>query len=266
ISIGDKVMKEIDATVDGIFIRNRSQAIESLISKALGENKIAVILAGGKDKNMKMGGIYKSLLKVGSETIIESSIRKLREEGFKTIYIVAGRNVLTEIVNIIGDGEEYGVKINLIDEKDPQGDANSLKMLRGKIKTTFLVVFSDVIFSKISLSRLWSSHLKLRGIATLAVCSSPCDTREVGTVNMEGSMITQFNEKPLKAESSLFWTGIFVAEPEIISYGGLRLGRDLFPLLAEKGFLYGHIISDGWYHIHDRRDYEKVKKGFIHRK
>lgn len=259
ITLNEKILNEIDTIIDGIYIRNRSQAIETLINKALGENKVAVILAGGKDEKIKINGTYKPLLKIKNETIIESAIKKLREDGFKTIYIIAGRSVLTEIINIIGDGSEYGVKINIIDEKEPKGDANSLKLLRGKIKATFLAVNSDIIFKKVNLKKLWNSHLRQKGITTLLICSSPYNMKNVGTVKMEGNKIIDFNEKPLKAESNLFWFGIFVAEPEIINYDGLNLGNDVFPQLAKKGFLYGHIVGEEYLHIHTNNDLKRIE-------
>jgi mannose-1-phosphate guanylyltransferase len=203
--------------------------------------------------------VYKSLLKIKGKTIIESAIKKLRENSFKTIYIIAGRSVLTEIINTIGDGSDYGVKINIIDEKEPRGDANSLKLLRGKVKTTFLVVNADIIFNNINLEKIWNSHLRQKGIATLVICSSPFNTSIVGTVKMEGNKIIEFSEKPLRAESNLFWCGIFVAEPEIINYNGLKFGKDVFPELAKKGFLYGHIIGEEYIHIHTKDDLKKIE-------
>jgi len=259
ITINEKILSDVDSMIDGIYIRNRSQAIETLIDKALGENKVAVILAGGRDEKIKINGVYKPLLKIKNDTIIESAIKKLREEGFRTIYIIAGRSVLTEIIKVIGDGSEYGVKINLIDEKEPRGDANSLKLVMDKIKTTFLVVNADIIFNKIDLKKLWKNHLMQKGIATLLICSSPYNMRNVGTVKMEGNKIIEFDEKPLKTESNLFWFGIFVAEPEIINYDGLSLGIDVFPKLAKKDFLYGHIIGEEYLHIHEKADLKRIE-------
>ncbi len=51
ISISQDVAKEVDNRIDGTHIRNRSHAIESLLSESLqlSSIKTAVILAGGKD-------------------------------------------------------------------------------------------------------------------------------------------------------------------------------------------------------------------------
>ena len=40
ITLDEKILKNIDSIVDRIYIRNRSQAVEFLIKKTLGENKI----------------------------------------------------------------------------------------------------------------------------------------------------------------------------------------------------------------------------------
>ena len=39
ITVDEKILKNADSIIDGIFIRNRSQAIEFLIKKSLGEDK-----------------------------------------------------------------------------------------------------------------------------------------------------------------------------------------------------------------------------------
>ena len=57
ITLDEKILKNIDPVIDRIYIRNRSQAIEFLIGKTLGENKTAVVLATGPAKNLKIGNL-----------------------------------------------------------------------------------------------------------------------------------------------------------------------------------------------------------------
>lgn len=259
ITLNEKILKDVDSIIDNMYIRNRSQAIEFLVSKALGENKVAVIVAGGEDKRIKINGTYKPVLKIKGKTIIELAIKKLRENDFKTVYIIAGRSVLTEIIKIIGDGSQYGVKINFIEDKETRGDANSLKFLRGKIKTTFLVVNSDIVFNNVDLKKLWNVHLKQKGIATILVCSSPYNMRNVGIVKMEGNKIIEFNEKPSRAESNLFSAGIYVMEPEIIEYNGFGLGKDIFPTIAKKDLLYGYITGEKFLRVREKADVKIIE-------
>jgi len=259
ITMNEKTIKEVDSMVNGISIRNRSQAIEFLVNKSLGENKVAVILAGGSEKNIKIDGQFKPTLKIGDTTVIEYGIRKLRESGFKDIFIIARRSVLTKIFKIIGNGENYGVNVEFIEEKKTSGSAESLRLLKGKIKKTFLVVYCDIIFHEISLKRLWREHVKQKSITTLLISSSTITRNEVGMVKMEGDKIVEFVEKPKKPESYVFFSGIFVSDPEILEYGGSSLEKDVFPELVERGLISGHLSSKKYLHLDEKNDIGKIE-------
>ena len=58
ITIDDNLLKEIDNTIDNVYVRNRSQAIEYLVTNALKEEKIAVILAGGEIERLRVNGEF----------------------------------------------------------------------------------------------------------------------------------------------------------------------------------------------------------------
>ncbi|NCO96933.1 MAG: hypothetical protein COY38_02205 [Candidatus Aenigmarchaeota archaeon CG_4_10_14_0_8_um_filter_37_24] len=260
ITINEKTLKEIDSLVNGISIRNRSQAIEFLAEKTLGENKPAVILAGGSEKKLKIfNGEYKPTVKIKDSTIVEIAIKKLRESGFRNIFIIAQRPILTRIFKIIGNGSNYGVKIEFIEEKETVGSADSLRLLKGQIKKSFLVVYCDVIFDQINVNELWKEHTRQKSIATLLIASTPNIKSDVGVVKMEGNRIVEFMEKPSKAESNVFFSGIFIAEPEIFEFSGCSLEKDVFPKLVKKDLLNGHLSSKEYLHIHNKEDLKLVE-------
>jgi len=261
ITINEKTLKEVNSIIDGISIRNRSQAIEFLVKKALGDSKIAVVLAGGKEENLKINGQYKPTTELGDSTLIEMSIKKLRENGFKEIFIVGRRPVLTEIFKIIGNGNSYGVEVEYVEEKKSRGSADTLGLLKGKIEKNFLVVYCDVIFNQINLKMLWKNHLKQPGLVTLLTSSSPrMPESTVGSVKLEGEKIVEFEEKPKEAQSYVFFSGIFVAEPGIFTYNEPSLERDVFPSLAKKKLLYGHMTSKKYLHIEKRDDIKPISE------
>ena len=118
ISLDKKVLKNVDALVDRIYIRNRSQAIEYLLEKRLYEDKVAVILATGSEKKLKINDQeYRITAKIGNSSVIELAIKKLREKDFKRIFIVGEQPVLTSVFNLVGDGKKYGVSIKFIEEE-----------------------------------------------------------------------------------------------------------------------------------------------------
>lgn len=265
ITINEKILRDINSIIDNIFIRNRSQAIEYFIKKAMKESKTAVILAGAKGKGL-IGSKYPNryALKIDGQTIIEKQIKKLSDSGFKHVYIVADHKTLTNIFRIIGKCADSNIKIGYIDEEEQEGAAAALKLLKGKIKTTFLVVQCDIVLDNIDLVELWKQHLEDKMIITMRVCSSltPSNTNLFGHVIMEGRKIFSYDEKPApkKVTSSLFFGGVFVAEPEFFSYPGKSLEYDVFPELARRRLLGGHITSSAHLHVHTNEDLINVKK------
>lgn len=264
ITINEKILKDIDSIIDNIFIRNRSQAIEYLIKKSMKESKTAVILAGTglKCSTDKLKNRY--ALKVNHATIIEKTIKKFQDSGFKNIYIIAPHEILTNIFKIVGDGSNFNVKIEYIDEENPEGSASALKLLSGKIKTTFLVVQCDIVITHIDLLELWNKHLQEKAVVTLLLCSEvqPANQVRYGHVSLNGNKITSWDEKPLlkNLKSTIFNAGIFIAEPELLKYHGKSLEFNIFPELVKRGLLSGHMSSSPHLHIHTRADLERVKK------
>ena len=261
VTIEHKILDTVDSCVDNLFIRNRSQAIEHLLKQALGENRVAVILAGGDPEKLKLAkGIYRPTAKINGKTIIERAILRLREFRFRKIFVVASHEILTKIFDILKDGSGLNVNLQYVEDINPRGSADSLRKLKGKINTGFLTVYGHIIFDKIKLEELWQQHMERRALATLLLTTSN-KPLEKGIVRIEGLKILEFLQKPRHADEYLVFSPIFVAEPEIFDVGGNSLEYDVFPNLAKRGLLEGHISSEKEIHIHSVGDIKKVNLG-----
>ena len=257
ITISEKTIGEVDGIIDKIYIRNRSQAIEHLVKNALGENKAAVIMCGGDESKLKISeSEFRPTAKIKDKSVVELAIKKLRDNGFKTIFIVARPKVLTRIFEIMRDGSSYGVKINYTEEKESKGTAYSLRQLNGKINSNFIVIYGDIIFSDINIEELWKDHLKNDAIVTLLLTTS-AKPSEKGTVKMEGNHVLDFTQKPRESDIYLVFSAIFATAPEIFEYSGNVLEKDVFPVLAKKGLLRGHVSSEKEIHIHTKEDIKR---------
>ena len=257
ITIDKEILRRIDSVVDNVIIRNRSQAIEHLVNNSLGENRTAVILSGGDEKEMKISDKeYRITAKIGKNTLVEKAVKKLRQNSFKNIFIIARSNILTSVFDILKDGSSHGVKISYIEEKESNGSASSLRLVNGKIKIGFLVVFGDIIFDKINIEELWNQHIRQNAIATLMLTSSSKPSSK-GIVKIEGNKILKFEQKPKHSDIYIGFSSMFVSEPELLSYRGHSLEYDVFPKLAEKGLLEGHLSSEKEIHIHTKGDIRK---------
>ncbi|MBI2580250.1 hypothetical protein HYV85_00390 [Candidatus Woesearchaeota archaeon] len=260
ITIEDSILRGIDSVVDNIFIRNRSQAIEFLAKTAMGEHKQAAILAGGPEEKLKISGTeYRITARIKNTTVVEKAVKKLRENGFKDIFIVARHNVLTKIFDVLKDGSSQNVKVNYIEEKESNGSADTLRLLKGKINANFLAVYGHIIFDKVNVQELWNQHLRQgTAVATLMLTTAP-NPSEKGTVKVEGNRILEFIQKPRKSDVYLVFSPIFVATPEIFNTGGSSLEYDVFPKLAEQGLLFGHTSAEKEQHVHTAADAKAVK-------
>ena len=84
ITIGEGTLKGIDSMIDGIYIRNRSQAIEFLLNTSLSEKKSAVILCGGSVDYLKISSTeYRPTTFIGKQTVIEMAVKKLKQNGLQ---------------------------------------------------------------------------------------------------------------------------------------------------------------------------------------
>lgn len=250
------LLREIDFIIDNVYIRNRSQAIEHLVRMAAGDNRTAVIMAGGPEERIQIGSEYRPTVPVSGKTVIERAVESLRGFGFRNIFIIARQNVLTRIFNIIKDGSLYGVRLNYIEEKDSKGSADSLQLLKGKLTSEFLVVYGDLLFDRINLEEIWNNHLKQSAIATIMMTTS-AKPSEKGTLRVEGNKVLTFQQKPKKSDIYLVFSPIFVASPEIFNYGGGSLETDVFPQIAERRLLNGYLSSEKEVHIHTKDDARK---------
>lgn len=254
ITIEKDILEKIDGYVDNIIIRNRSQAIEFLARNAIGDKRIAVVLSGGNEEDLKIKGldIFRPLGKIKNETVISKAVKKLRENDFKEIYVIARHKVLTAIFDVLKDGSEFGVKINYIEEKISEGTGDSLKYLKGKLKERALVVYSDIIFDDVNLEDLWNNHLSNKSIATIMLTTSANPSRK-GSVRMQGNKIIEFVQKS-RADSNLVFSPIFVIEPEVLEKQGHSLEQNIFPSLVHKGLLNGYVSSEKERHVHVKED------------
>ena len=75
VTIDSGVLRAVEGIVDGIRIKNRSDAIEYLLKRSVGERRVAVVLCGGDDaKQMLSDGVFRFVAKVGERTVIEDTV------------------------------------------------------------------------------------------------------------------------------------------------------------------------------------------------
>ena len=174
ITLKKSILAKVDGFIDGTKIRNRSHAIEYLITQSLAPKvNQAVILAGGKGLNMRpfTFEMPKGLFPVGGKPILEHIVEMLRRFEIYDIIFSIG-HLGEKIREHFGDGKKFGVKITYVAEEKEAGTAGALVLAKKHLKSeTFLVVHGDILID-INLYDLIAFHKEQETVGTIALTFS----------------------------------------------------------------------------------------------
>ena len=219
-------------------------------------------MAGGYGKRLRplTETLPKPLLPVGDKGIIEWQIAWLRRYGVDEIIVCAGY-LKEKIIERLGNGSRYGVKIGYAVEEDPLGTGGALKNAEPFLKREdkFLMLNGDVLTDLNPLELLKDLDEKYIGSIALVHLPSP-----FGVINFdpETGRIKSFVEKPRISE---YWinAGVYALRSEIFDYLPEKgdIEKTAFPKLAEKGLLKAHPFDSCiWMSIDSHKDLEEASR------
>lgn len=263
ITLDENIIAGVNNLIDGIYIRNKSQAIEYLLKKNLVRHNKAVFLCGGGSTRRTETNYFMPCSPFMKSTAIAHNIKFLKVRGFTEIIIIAQKDNLEEVKACLSKEKFRGVDIKYIETKDDnQGSMDTLKMAN-VITGTTLFCFGDVIFTNNNLQNFWKTHLLYKGVATLYVQSFIFKAGHAGVVSMEGNQITSFVQKSGKEFSLIHFGAVFIAEPSILDYEGHSLEYDVFPLMAKKKQLVGYLSENQIKHFHTEKELKEIEKEML---
>jgi glucose-1-phosphate thymidylyltransferase len=110
-----------------------------------------VVLAGGTGSRLRplTEVTNKHLLPIYDWPMIFYPINTLKQMGVKDICIVVGGNSVGDILNLLGDGSRFGVRLTYKHQKDAGGIAQALELTRDFVGgDSVTVILGDNIFLK----------------------------------------------------------------------------------------------------------------------
>jgi len=234
ISVEKELIKKADSLIDGVGVRNRSQAFEHVLKSYFSGNDItdAIVLLGRYEK-------------ISKESIAEI-VEKLRETGIKKA-IIAGAKNNSKIFSMIENGEKYGVKIEYLNEEQLLGTAGCVKSAQKMLESAFLVIAGDTYFD-FEIEKMEKYHFQKKSIATMGVTAVKLED-STDSIGLEGEKIISFNYGAGQ-KTHITNAGIYIFSPEIFSQLPSKgsLERDIFPKLAKEGKLYAYAFYKEWKH------------------
>ncbi len=133
----------------------------------MGQDYAVVIMAGGKGTRIRevAEDIPKPMIPIGGRPVLEHQIMCLRGQGVTDVCLAIGH--LGDVIrDYFGDGHNYGVNIEYVQEREPLGTAGALALLEEKLEGDFLLINGDVMFH-VDVVRFHNFHRQKGGIATL---------------------------------------------------------------------------------------------------
>ena len=266
ITLKKDILKQLDEYIDGARIRNRSHAIEYVLSKYFAPKiKKALILAGGKGLKMRpfTYEMPKTMILVNGRPVLEHIIENLRRFDVRELIISIGHQG-KKIKQHFGDGSKFGVKISYIDQgKAETGTAAPILQAKKLIgENPFLVYYGDVL-ANVDLDDMIDFHLSHSGLATMAL-TSVNKSSDWGVVRVQGNRVYSFLEKPdaRRDLSNIINAGVYIFEPKMFDFlkEAKRLEKDVFPQLVEHRKLFGYMFAGQWFDVGEPEIYKQAVK------
>ncbi|MCX5401217.1 sugar phosphate nucleotidyltransferase [Streptomyces sp. NBC_00102] len=227
-----------------------------------------VILAGGKGVRLRpyTTALPKPLVPIGDQhTILEIVLRQLATAGFTSCTLAIGH--LGEIIRAyVGDGSQWGLRIDYATEENPLGTMGPLLNLRDRLPESFLVMNGDVL-TDLDYAEVLSTHRSAGAPLTIATYARKVHI-DFGVLTTDDSRVVAFTEKPsMDYRVSMGVYGL--SRSTLDSYtAGLPLGFDelVLDLLKAGNPPHAYEFDGYWLDIGRPDDYDRANAEFTTRK
>lgn len=223
----------------------------------------ALILAGGFGTRLRPLSCTrpKLMFPVANRPLIDWMLEGLSKNGVKTVILAVnyGADILQRYIG----KSKLGMRIVYSLENKPLGTGGPVKKAENLLNSDdepFFVLNGDVI-SSINYAELFQFHKSNGAQATIALHEVD-DASRFGVVELkEDNKILRFVEKPKpeEAPSNLINAGVYVLDHSVIDMLAaetkISMEREIFPMLASKGGLYGEKFDGLWIDIGTPDDY-----------
>ena len=227
----------------------------------------ALILAAEEGSRLHPCTAYrpKPMLHLGGKPLLEEIVSLLKRHGITDVAVSLHYKPWT-VVQHLGHGRDWGVRVHYAFEEKPLGSAGAAKQLEWYFNESFLVYYGDV-YTDMDLSGLIAAHRQRDALATITLYTVD-DTYGGESIALGPQSQVQRLVKgaaPDPVDPRFANGGVLVIEPEILS--GLPPNRyldfdhDVFPqALAAGQSIIGYPVTDTLLRINTPENYQKAQQ------
>lgn len=246
--------------------QNRVIGLETLqdILKTKHRENIIFLMAGGFGSRLYplTQNCPKPLLKVGDKPILEVILERFIEAGFYRFFI-STHYMHQMIEDYFGDGSQWGVSIEYVNEETPLGTGGALGLLpHHKIDRPLLMMNADLL-THLNFESLLTFHEEHPALATM--CVRQYEHRvPYGVVQGHHHQVIAMVEKPV--HRFFINAGIYLLSPEFVRTVTPGNPVDM-PTLLERQIAAGHTVNmfpihEYWLDIGRMEDFQLAQHEF----
>ena len=188
--------------------------------------KKGIILAGGLGTRMSpiTKSVNKQLLPIYDKPLIYYPLSILMLAGIKEILIIVNKGQINQFKRILKNGENFGVKIQYKEQKNPNGLPEAFIIGENFINNNSVaLILGDNFFYAQSLTKTLQKATKLRNGAKVFLhpVSNP---KLYGIATIRNNKILNLKEKPSITTSNLAVTGLYFFDKNVV-----KLSKTLKP-------------------------------------
>ena len=236
------------------------ETVRDLLFKEQRPNPV-LLMAGGFGKRLYplTREVPKPLLPVGEKPILQTILEQLAEGGFSQFFLAV--HYRSEQVRAhFGDGSNWGVRIEYLEERQPLGTAGALSLLDRTMIDAPLLMMNGDLLTRLDFGQLVDYHSEHGGLATMCVREYDFQI-PYGVVHGDGDQVTDIIEKPV--QKFFVNAGIYILEPELLGQCRPDEAIDMPDLLRQ-------VVNDGrkvsmfpiheyWLDIGRMEEYERAQ-------
>ena len=188
--------------------------------------KKGIILAGGLGTRMSpiTKSVNKQLLPIYDKPLIYYPLSVLMLAGIKDVLIIVNKGQISQFKKILKNGENFGVKIQYKEQKQPNGLPEAFIIGEKFIdKHGVALILGDNFFYAQSLTKTLQNAIKLKNGAKVFLhpVSNP---KLYGIASIKNKKIVNLKEKPKSTVSNLAVTGLYFFDRNVV-----KLSKTLKP-------------------------------------
>lgn len=214
-----------------------------------------LVLSGGTGTRLRpiTHTSAKQLIPIANKPVLFYVLEQIKDAGIKEVGIVVGETK-KEVMEAVGDGSRFGLKMTYIEQEAPLGLAHAVKISRDFLRDEDFVMFLGDNLVKDGIKN-FVDEFKAEKPNSLILLARVPEPQRFGVAELSDGKIIRLVEKPKVPPSDLALVGVYLFDKNIFkavdnikpSFRGELEITDAIQYLIEKGFEVKPHIIDGWW-------------------